>query len=337
MSTEWPCGLRRATIPVVIVACIAGAINAGDADPPRSPGVPSVPSPAASAAAPAPTSRAGVAVTIRRLADIPRPADGEPANAAVARIARRLTDTRLDLELDEASARDALAALSEAVGVPIVARYTSERVANGIDGDTKLIVRLTDVTLQDALQAVIDRCRTSSPATWQIVDGTIDVGPKAWLARSSARVHRVYDVQALLLEAPYSMGPPLQSILGSGALQPGPANRALPEDIPPTPLERWAERKGFKVRMDPNDTAPQLRKPPILIAAELIDFVKTAIEPEAWRPTDAQEQRRRERDSDNEGDPLVCHGQWASISYRDGHLVVTAPDYVHRALAGYGR
>lgn len=309
-------------VATLVLPCAGGAAR-GDAADRGDVVLPPAPDAALAAPSSVPTfTQGGARVVVRQGPAIPPARDGESADSQLRRVARTLSETRVDLVLDEAKASDALAALAQAAGVPLNGRFVSERVTTGIDGDTLLLVRLVDVPLHEALEAVIDRCRTSSPATWQIVGGAIDVGPKSWLARSSARVTRVYDVQALLLEAPYFVPPT--------------STEAQPADIPITPLERWAERQGYQVR-----TKEGIRKPGILLAAELIDFVVTAVEPEAWRPSDKQVERQRERHPEQEGNadelgnPLVCHGQWASISFRAGHLMVTAPDYVHRALAGY--
>ncbi|MFO0873366.1 MAG: hypothetical protein U0575_05285 [Phycisphaerales bacterium] len=268
--------------------------------------------------------RDGVRIHVRRDGAAEPRADRPSAEARRQRTVAALLDTRLDLELDEATARNAFAAMADAAQVEIVPRYASEHVANGLDGDTKIILRLIDVSLADAISIVIDRCRASSPATWQIVDGAIDVGPKSWLARPSARVTRTYDVRALLVEAPYFVPP-----------QPGADPGKLPPeiaDIAETPLERWARRQGYAIR-----SAEGIRKPPELVAAELIDFIVAGVEPEAWRASDAQYERRRARGDAAERDPLSVAGQWASVSYHDGALLVVAPDYVHRAIAGLRR
>jgi hypothetical protein len=152
----------------------------------------------------------------------------------------------------------------------------------------------------------------------------VKAGPKSWLARPSARVTRTYDVRALLVEAPYFVPP-----------QPGADPGKLPPeiaDIAETPLERWARRQGYAIR-----SAEGIRKPPELVAAELIDFIVAGVEPEAWRASDAQYERRRARGDAAERDPLSVAGQWASVSYHDGALLVVAPDYVHRAIAGLRR
>ena len=49
-------------------------------------------------------------------------------------------------------------------------------------------------------------------------------------------------------------------------------------------------------------------------AQEVVELIVGAIEPNAW--------------ARNGGD-------WASIKYHDGALVVRAPDFIHRAINGY--
>src|SRR5690606_31066290 len=145
------------------------------------------------------------------------------------------------------------------------------------------------------------------------------------LARPAARQRRVLDITSILLQAPIFI-----------SANDRPKKRATyigaPADIQPTRLERWlADRHAMGVYA-PRAGAIEIRKPPILLAAEVIEFMTTSVEPEAWSPTEEQAARRRALYPDYDGDPLVRHGQWASIVFRDGVLIVQAPGFVHRAL-----
>ncbi|MHC4768512.1 MAG: hypothetical protein ACYTEI_07360, partial [Planctomycetota bacterium] len=63
---------------------------------------------------------------------------------------------------------------------------------------------------------------------------------------------------------------------------------------------------------DPGDAPDRLTE--IERAQVIIDLITETIEPEAWD---------------------VAGGDWASIRYYTGTLIIRAPDYIHRQIGGY--
>lgn len=271
-----------------------------------SPTTPTTPTVAVAPSIVAEARRDGVTVVVHSAPRQPAPRSEQSTIEQHRRVADRLASTRLDISIDDAQARHVFDALAEATGVQIVPWYAVEEADPGLDPRQKLDLTLRDVTLLAALETVADRCRASGPCTWQIHNGLVEVGPKLQLARETARVSRIYAIADLCLE------PPRFNDAGSA-------------DIAPTPLERWAAEHSRKFE----------RKTPRLVGAALLDFVSQSIEPQAWRKNDDQVADMARRGQTEEDDVLSFHGQWASMWYRAGDLVVVAPDFIHRALAGY--
>lgn len=312
-----PMTWSRSAARLALAVAVPLSTTIATAAPPVGGSAPARPAPSASAPSPAappvtePTflsevRRDGVVVRVRA-APTQGAGRGEVSNAAQhQRLAERLTATRLDVSVDAAQVRQVFDVLAEATGVQIVPWYAVEEHDPGLDPKQKLDLTLRDVTLLAALETIGDRCKASGPCTWQIHNGLVEVGPKTQLARETARVSRVYAIADLCLE------PPRFNDGGSA-------------DIAPTPLERWAVE----------NTGRSGRKTPRLVAASLLDFVSQSIEPQAWRKSDEQVADMARRGQTEEDDVLSFHGQWGSMWYRSGDLVLVAPDFVHRALAGY--
>ncbi|MFO0873367.1 MAG: hypothetical protein U0575_05290 [Phycisphaerales bacterium] len=316
-----PANLDRPTVEVkragVVIRVRAHADGSPGASPPAPPDrrPAAAPGPGDPAAPQRPAPAPGPAISPDRgvgAAGSPAPGRGTlPArnlasDTTVQGLATQLESMRVDVALDDATARDVFDALAEASGLQIVPWYAVEENDPGIDPRQRLALALSDVTLRVALEAIADRCRGSGASTWQIHNGLVEVGPKVQLARETARVPRVYAIADLCMDVP--------SFGGSRSA-----------DIAPTPLERWAADHGSSLQ----------RRTPRLMAAGLLDFVVQSVEPEAWRKSDAQQEEMRRRDEREADDPLSFHGQWGSMWYRQGQLVVVAPDFVHRQLAGY--
>lgn len=252
-----------------------------------------------------------------------------------------LVHSRVNVLLAGATARSAIESLAAATGAtirPIWAKMDAPPDGvvprAGIDSEKPLHLELADASGLEALEIILELAGSGTVAvsgmgegggaecTWQLVGGAVECGPKATLARKSARRSVVYDVASLLLEPPYSIAPPW---LGFGhALQ---EDRRLADVV--TPLEQQ-----FGPELGAERNRHGKRKSPRFIAAELLLLFEKHIEPRAWLPSDEQIETRLARGK-REVDPLDRQGEWAQAISLDGKLVVNAPDFVHRAIGGY--
>ena len=150
----------------------------------------------------------------------------------------------------------------------------------------------------------------------------LEVGTKERLSIDSARVPRVYPIDDILYEPAKITGSPSVGIINPGSLDGyggyggygangfggrawhggfgrfggyGSANTTYGGSLAPAPLRQSSQQKTDK-------------------AQQIMDLIMDVIEPEAW---------------------IENGGEWASIHYQEGALVVTAPDFVHRQINGY--
>ena len=248
-----------------------------------------------------------------------RPAGGETSeDQRRAELLSRLLHSRLTVAFDEVPAREAVKKLQDQVGATIVGRWQTDPIGHGLDPAIPVTIHLADAPPLDVLTSIIEQCALFDQATWQIRSTFIEIGTKQRLAVPAARELRIYEIKDLLLQ-------------------------------PPTFA---AGRDGMGLTLD--------RKNARQIAAELMTIVSDAVEPIAWEEP-SEEERDAERGrlpnlarrdpSAPSGKPadarpsrnldpysreqLYVLGRWATMHFYDGKLVVNAPDFVHRAVAGY--
>ena len=244
-----------------------------------------------------------------------RPSDvAEPTSDDARRdeIVGRLVHSRLNLRCEDAPIGEALRSIANAIGVNLLVfeQLDPNDARSGLDVDRRVDLALADVSGRAALEAVI--ALASRHATWQISvasggTGMLEVGLRKDLARDSARDTRAYDVTDLSIDPPDFSGP--------GA---GHSRRSTEE-----------------------------------VAAELVRMISTHCEPEAFRPLPTRSKHdtpnrspgaasgsRDQNDDatlnlDPSRGPVRIEGQWASIQTKQTTIVVSAPDFVHRAIEGY--
>lgn len=230
----------------------------------------------------------------------------------------RLVHSRVNVTLAGASARIAFESLAAATGASIRPIWATQGVAGGaeqrvgMDAETPLHLELANASGLEALEYMLELA--GAECTWQLAGGVVECGPKSQLARTGVRRRALYDVASLLVEPPYSM--------------PGDGEWIGVADIV-TPLEQQFGRElGFE------RSGRGKRKSARFIAAEMLLLLEKHVEPRGWLPSDEQLASRVARGR-REVDPLDRQGEWVHATYLDGKFVVTAPDFVHRAIRGY--
>jgi hypothetical protein len=228
------------------------------------------------------------------------PADPEaPDTSSRSYMLGRLIYTQVDVEFDQTPLRDALDEIGQALGIVIVGRFRSDSEPDGLDADLPITLNLERKTALDVMKLVLEIGCSDQDCTWQLRDGFVEVGPKSRLSVPAARVTRAYPVQDLLYVPPKFTGAPNLNLAQ-------PTGQWWQEDF-------GAYNQYFpslqpigtgSVQPDPND-----------VAAQLLHTITNSIEPTAWD---------------------VNGGTIARISITTGgELVVSAPDYIQRAVGGY--
>jgi hypothetical protein len=224
----------------------------------------------------------------------------------------------LTVRFDETPARPAIKELGKVLGINIVGRYNDDPTGHGLEPNAPITFEAESMPALDVLEAVLDQCTLGEDCTWQLRNSFVEVGTKRRLAVRGARELRTYPIRDLLLEAPYFAGPGLGGVLSGG---------------------------GFVDRKRPDD-----------IAIELLDLIVDTVEPEAWEPAPVEEPQEDPTpivrpggpgDGGKTASPLPAaggadpdaakfrrHGQWATVRYWRGTLIVNAPGFVHRQLGG---
>ncbi len=177
-----------------------------------------------------------------------------------------------------------------------------EEGGNGMKKDLPITMSVKNMPALDLLERILSKAQTEfSENTWQMTStGSLECGPKDQLNKT--RRIELYDIHDLLLVIPNHYDVPqidlqglLQQSQGGGGGGGG-------------------GRSPFKDDQQTRQNQEQRKKEMDDHAKEIVDIIVQTVEPSQW--TDAG-------------------GEAASIRYYQGHLIVNAPDYVHRQINGY--
>ncbi len=229
--------------------------------------------------------------------------------------------TDLTLQLNDTPAREAIDYLKTALGLNIVGRYNDDRTGIGIDPDTEINIDVTNKNALTVLEMILAQCGDEiEEAAWQLRDGFVEIGTKERLSARSAQETRYYPIRDLLFEPPrYDNSPDLDldSALsqgqgggqgggggGGGGFGGGGGGGSGGGGS--------GGGGGGSLIGGPADD-PQ-RPTEIEQAQQLVDLIMEIVEPDAW--------------VDN-------GGEYATIRYYQGTLIIRAPDYIQRQIGGY--
>ena len=114
-----------------------------------------------------------------------------------------LTYTDITVSFLETPARETFNYLQTVLGIPIIGRYTDDKVGHGIDPDTPITLDVVDKPALTVLELVLDQCEEFESTTWQLRNGFVEVGTKERLSAPAAREIKYYPIRDLLFEPPY--------------------------------------------------------------------------------------------------------------------------------------
>lgn len=216
------------------------------------------------------------------------------------KILQALLYTKLSVHFDKTPARDAFEYLKTSLGINLIVRYSDDVIDRGIDPALPITIKAEDMQALELLSMVIEQCEISEACTWQLRKSFLEIGTKDRLSTNATREIRTYPIDALLFKAPKFTDSPR---LGLDELyEQLNRNRFLPGS-------GLTGTIGIGGSSTTNQNQSKQQH-----AQELIELIIDTIDPMGW--------------AQNGGD-------WASIQYHDGALIVNAPDFIHRQIDGY--
>ncbi|MHC4348518.1 MAG: hypothetical protein ACYS15_08325 [Planctomycetota bacterium] len=220
--------------------------------------------------------------------------------------------TDITVSFQETPAREAFNYLQTLLGIHIVGRFSDDRIGFGIDPETPITLDVVDRPALTVLELVLDQCQEFEPCTWQLREGFVEVGTKERLSLPGAREIKYYPIRDLLFEPPMFDNAPdldLSSALNQGGNFGGGGGGG----------RGGGGGGGFgggggggrgggggggggSIFGDPGDAPERLTETER--AQVIIDLITESIEPDAWD---------------------VNGGDWATIRYYTGTLIIRAP------------
>ncbi|MFM8639278.1 MAG: hypothetical protein ACKOEL_01390, partial [Planctomycetota bacterium] len=117
-------------------------------------------------------------------------------------ILRVLLTTGVSVKFDQTKAKDAFAYLRQLLGVQMLVRWSDDPGASdGFDPETPITLEMSNAQALVVLERMIEMT-TTEPATWQLRQGYLEVGPKSRLNARNALETQIYPIRDLLFEAP---------------------------------------------------------------------------------------------------------------------------------------
>lgn len=206
----------------------------------------------------------------------------------------------ISVEYNQVPLESVMKNLVDVTGAPMDIGWRDERNPNGLDKETLINFKAENQSALSILERALAQAQvdgTLGGNSWQLTEeGTIEVGTKEFLNRT--RRIEIYDISDLLLVVrDYSDVPQfdLNSSLQAASSGGGGGGQS--------PFSGGNQNQN-------NQQGPTEQER----ADEVIRLVTELIEPDQW---------------------TANGGSAANIRYYRKQLIVTAPDYVHRQLAGY--
>jgi hypothetical protein len=209
----------------------------------------------------------------------------------------RLLYTDCEVRMEEAPIEDAVTWLAGATGAPL--RILDDNKGQpGIDPSVEITLDVRGMPALTVLEIMMEQYEdeTGEACDWQLRTGRIEVSTKKRLARKSAQHLKRYPIQDLITDVPnFDNGPRLD--LGTALSQGSPQGGGN------------GSQSLFQGGSEDPDLPSDVEK-----AEQIIELIVELVEAEGW--------------ARNGGD-------WASIRYHEGNLLIKAPDFVHRRVGGY--
>ncbi|HVZ95074.1 MAG TPA: hypothetical protein VG797_11255 [Phycisphaerales bacterium] len=204
---------------------------------------------------------------------------------------------RITVEIIDQKLVDVVQFLRDFAGADIDPLWTDDRHADGLEKDRRITMTARDETTLNFIERLLDKAGDDfSSCTWQMSEsGAIEIGPRSRLNREATL--KVYDVHDLLFEAPNFTNVPQLSL-----------EQVLNQS---TGKGGGGGGGGGVIQ---NYEAEPVGPTEQEMTDKIIRIITNNIEFEQWRQNG---------------------GDGATIDAHNGTLLVRAPDYIHRQIAGY--
>ena len=227
----------------------------------------------------------------------------------------KLSYFRVGMSFDETPLKEALRTFFKALELDYAPYFRGPSSDSGMVGETPITIETASISAHRGLDLILATAELGESYTWQLRGSIVEVGTKSRLARSGEKRPVVYPLKDLTLDIPY-----------------------------------------FDSSPHPNNQTERLM--PREMAAQLMHHIATSVHPEGWLPPTLDDDQAVPPSSPNGGTEwanltpyllerstgrklkpleLFTIGRWARMHYHRDDLLVTAPDFIHRALDGYPR
>lgn len=213
----------------------------------------------------------------------------------------------LTVDFDQAPAEDVFDYFRTALDLDIVTRYSNDTTGHGIDPGLPITLSVQKTPALDALEFVLEQCGVVDDCTWQLRKGYLEVGTKERLSVPAARELRWFPIDELVFEAP-NFDDAIDLRLDHAYPWYGGGGFGYAGGVFGGGYGGGGYGGSFQYSTGtPTDVKAQR-------VQSLITLITDLVEPAAW--------------ARNGGDQAV-------IRYRDGMLIIQAPEYIHRQIFGY--
>jgi len=216
----------------------------------------------------------------------------------------------LTVDFTAAPAKDVFDFFRTALDLTIVVRYSNDAVGHGIDPEQPITLEAKKTPALVVLELVLEQCSVIDDCTWQLRKGFLEVGTKQRLSVPAARVLRWVPIDELVFEAPHFEDSPDLRLdhafptYGGGGY--GYTGGGLGGFFGGYGGGGYGGSIQYSTNSSGDGKAQRVQS--------LITLITDHVEPTAW--------------THNGGDQ-------ATIRYRDGVLIIQAPQFIQRQIFGY--
>ncbi|MCZ6835915.1 MAG: hypothetical protein O7G85_09090 [Planctomycetota bacterium] len=220
--------------------------------------------------------------------------------------------TDISVNFQESKARDVFAYLATRLDLTIIGRYSDDKNAEGygIDPEAPITLEMENMPALTVLELALEQVAGYDETTWQMRRGFLEIGTKDRLSVPAAQFVKVYPIDDLIYEPPSFDDAPTTDLEEVYRRQ----HRMLYGTDGSRPGYGRGRRGGGGRVYIPSGGNTSGNASPEQRAQKIIDLILDSVEPMAWQANG---------------------GQYASIKFHDGALIVRAPDYIHRQIGGY--
>lgn len=239
----------------------------------------------------------GMAPFSAALAQSAPPATRRVASVDPRRVSLERLHKNVEIELKDSRLEDVLIFIAQYADLDLEPLWVTDQGAiSGLDKDTKISVSVRNETVLSLLERVLEKTgNTLDAATWQLTPAG-GVQIGPKSRLNRASSVKIYDIQDLTFAVPDFVDVPELDL----------------DTVLQQATQRGGGGGGGGLFNDPNMQALGEREE--VAAQRIVDILLQTVEPEQW---------------------IQNGGDGASLQFLNGNLIIRAPDYIHRQIAGY--